>query len=82
MLVEVKFSIFATQEFLFLGMIDNICESFVGVLSMLYLCTVFNFEALMWYPNLSGFTKKQKTNLNEPYEPNDSNISIKLTQIA
>ena len=46
MLVEVKFSIFVTQEFIFLGMIDNICESFVAVLSILYLCTVVNFEAL------------------------------------
>ena len=50
MLVEVKFSIFVTQEFIFLGMIDNICESFVAVLSILYLCTVVNFEALSGIP--------------------------------
>ena len=34
MLVEEKFSIFVTQEFLFLGMIDNICEIFLTVLSI------------------------------------------------
>ena len=54
MLVEVKFSIFATQEFLFLGMIDNICDSFVSVLS------IVNFKAL------SGTHRGLQTNLLSP----------------
>ena len=36
MLEGVKFSIYTTQEFIFLGMVVNICEIGVAVLSALY----------------------------------------------